>query len=494
MSYSITNLNIMNKTTSLLLFFLFMIFLASCRKDQAQPLPNLIIFLADDLGYNDISCYREATPDQPEMAPTSMTPNIDQLAEEGMRFTGFYAGAAVCSPSRSALITGRNATRVGIYNWIPANCPMHLRDEEITIAEMVKQKGYRTGHFGKWHLTSPGMGQPLPRDQGFDYSFFTYNNAQPSHKDPVNFHRNGREVGPLEGYACQLVADEALGWLDSIRTGDKPFFMNVWFNEPHVKLAAPEELTARHDYNQEYYGTIENMDLAIGRVMTFLKDNGLDKNTILIFTSDNGSQVRHSNYPFRGSKAFNYEGGVRVPFVIKWAGEIPAGEVSGVTGSLTDVFPSVASITGLALPGDREFDGIDLSPVFRGEVDDYQREDPVFFYRYFHDPICMLREGNWSLLGYDKLIPYSLNLNTVDLAKIKPEPGEPQWSEWGFKENHMEIILEQEPRIFELYNLETDPEQKNNLAGQYPDRVEEMKARMLELRKEMIEEGGDWYD
>jgi arylsulfatase A len=166
-----------------------------CKKVTEKP--NIILILADDLGYNDVSCYRNSNfEEQYENAPTSQTPNIDKLAESGMRFTDFYCGAAVCSPSRAALITGRNATRVGIYNWIPENGPMHLRSEEITIAELLKDKNYNTGHFGKWHLTSKGMDQPLPNDQGFDYSFFTYNNANPSHENPDNFYHNGQLVGP----------------------------------------------------------------------------------------------------------------------------------------------------------------------------------------------------------------------------------------------------------------------------------------------------------
>jgi arylsulfatase A len=476
-----------------LILFLIFIFSSGCKKSSENDPPNILIFLADDLGYNDISCYRQAIPGQPEKAPTSLTPNIDHLAEEGMRFTDFYAGAAVCSPSRVALITGRNATRAGIYNWIPADCPMHLRAEEITIAELVKQKGYRTGHFGKWHLTSPGTQQPLPNDQGFDYSFFTFNNAQPSHKDPVNFYRNGKETGPLTGYSCQLVADEAIGWLDSTTTGEDPFYIHVWFNEPHVKLAAPEELTSRHSHNSEYYGAIENMDLAVGKITSFLKNKGLEENTLIIFTSDNGSQVHHSNFPFRGRKAFNYEGGIRVPFIIKWEGRIPPGMVRDVTGSFTDILPSLAEITGSSLPAGRKIDGLSLLPVFMNETKDFVREEPLFFYRYFHDPICMLREGDWVLLGYDEPIPYQEELNTVELAKIKPPPDDPAWSEWGFKENHMNVILDQEPVYFELYNLEDDIQQKKDLATDYPGRVSDMKVRMTGLRQEMISEGGNWY-
>ncbi len=446
--------------------------------------PNIILILADDLGYNDLTCYRNHNPGQSkEFPPTAQTPNIDQLAEHGIRFTDFYCGAAVCSPSRSALMTGRNATRVGIYNWIPEESPMHLRASEVTIAEMLKQKDYKTAHFGKWHLTSQGTDQPLPNDQGFDYSFFAYNNAVPSQHNPENYYRNGEPVGKLEGYACQLVVDEALQWLDKNNHADAPFYIDVWFNEPHLKVAAPEELTKRHKYNSEYYGAIENMDIAVGRLMDYLKKNKLIDNTIVIFTSDNGSRWDHSNDPLRGEKCFNYEGGIREPFIISWPPKIPQGKTSNFTGSFTDILPTIASITQVPLPADRVYDGLDISPVFFGK-NIPAREEPVFFYRYFHDPICMLREGDWCLLGYQKLIPYAESLNEGELANIKP---------WNFEQNHMEYLKTLVPTIFELYNLKNDVEQKHDVAGEHPELVEKMKKEMLQLRDEMVKEGGDWY-
>lgn len=448
--------------------------------------PNIVLILADDLGYNDLSCYRNSNPSQStEFPPTSQTPNIDKLAEQGIRFTDFYCGAAVCSPSRSALITGRNATRVGIYNWIPENSPMHLRTSEITIAELLKRKSYKTGHFGKWHLTSQGTDQPLPNDQGFDYSFFAYNNAVPSHHNPENYYRNGKPVGKLEGYACQLVVDEALQWLDKEKDNEAPFYIDIWFNEPHLKVAAPEELTKRHKYNKEYYGAIENMDIAVGRLMDYLKQNDLIKNTIVIFTSDNGSRWDHSNDPLRGEKCFNYEGGVREPFIVSWPQNIPKGKVSWFNGSFTDVLPTIASIAEIPLPSDRIYDGIDISSVFFDVQNNMEREKPIFFYRYFHDPICMLREGKWCLLGYDELIPKSESLDEGQLGKIKP---------WHFMPNHMEYLKPLIPKYFELYNLEEDKEQDVDLSEKYPEIVSKMKSKMLELRVEMITEGGDWYN
>ena len=234
-------------------------------KEEAVPKPNIIILLADDLGYNDVSCYRnENFPQQSDSFPTSQTPNLDLLARQGIRFTNFYCGAAVSSPSRAALMTGRNCTRTGVYNYLEQNSPMHLRDSEVTIAEVLKQADYATGHFGKWHLSSGRPDQPYPNDQGFDYSFYALNNSVPSHHNPTNFFRNGEPQGEIEGYSCDIVVTEALQWLD--KNKQEPFFLNVWFNEPHFPMAAPEELKKRHAINPEYYGCIENMDIAIEKI------------------------------------------------------------------------------------------------------------------------------------------------------------------------------------------------------------------------------------
>ncbi len=470
---------------------LILLLLIGACQEQRQT-PNVVIFLADDLGYSDISIYREQI-NNPDKSSTAITSNVDELAREGMRMTAFYCGAAVCSPSRSAIITGRNATRLGIYNWIPpSDNPMNLRDEEWTIAEMLRHSGYRTGHFGKWHLTSEGMGQPLPMDQGFDHAFYTFNNAIPSHHNPENFHRNGEPVGTLKGYSCHLVVDEAIRWLDG-RDDQKPFFTNIWFNEPHEKVAAPDSLVNRHEYNEVYYGAIENMDHAIGRFVRYLEDRGLAENTIFIFTSDNGSQVKGSVGVFRGAKAFNYEGGLRVPFVIRWDGHVMKSTVSEIPGSFVDVLPSLAGLLKIDPGNKKALDGEDMSSVFLGKKC-FIRSSPIFFYRYFHEPIAMLREDQWVLLGYEKQLPYQHRYNTREQAKLKPSPDEPQWSMWGFQKSHMKFIDTLGIHHYELYDILQDPEQKNDLSEQYPEVADKMQTKMATLKKEMIEEGGNWYD
>ncbi len=467
-------------------------FLWGCKKTH-KKLPNIILMVADDLGYSDLSCYRENIQKM-ENPPTCQTPYIDNLAKNGMRFTSFYSGAAVCSPSRSALMTGRNKTRLGIYNWIPDNVPMHLRNEETTIAEMLKQNGYATGHFGKWHLTSANMSQPEPLDQGFDYAFWTHNNANPSHQNPVNFIRNRNKTGELKGYSSHLVVQEAKEWLDKQKGSKKPFYMNVWFHEPHLQQAAPDSLKNRHKKNKAYYGCIENMDYAIGKLMRYLKENKLDENTIILYTSDNGSKYPGSNDPFRGKKVFQYEGGIRVPFIAYWKGKIPKRTTSNTVGHFTDVLPTIAAFTKSEVPKNKIVDGENLSNVFTGNDKSYRRKAPLFFYRYFHDPICMLRQDDMVLLGYwKKPKPKKDDYNEVEEALFKPTNEEP-WSQWSFQKSHMEVLKKQEPKYFELYNIKNDEGQRIDIAAENPEITENMKQTMLIKRKEMVNEGGDWYE
>jgi arylsulfatase A len=180
----------------------------------AEQRPNVVVLLADDLGWKDIGCYG---------GPVK-TPTLDSLAAGGVRFTNFYSGAAVCSPSRATLLTGRQHLRAGIYSWIhDSDQNSHLLKREVTLAEVLRSNGYETVHLGKWHLGMPTPqkpNKPTPADHGFDYWFATANNAQPSHQDPVNFVRNGAPVGKTDGYACQVVADEAIVWLDETRDRD----------------------------------------------------------------------------------------------------------------------------------------------------------------------------------------------------------------------------------------------------------------------------------
>ena len=205
---------------------------AAAAESQLPDRPNVVILLADDLGYGDLACYGN---------PEARTPNIDRLAKEGVRFTDGYASFPVCSPSRAGLLTGRNANRYGIRDWIPPNSGVYLPRSEVTLAEVLRNAGYRTGHFGKWHLNSRTDGsEPTPMDHGFDHAFYTQNNAAPSHLNPTNFVGNTGLVGPLRGASALLVADEAIRWMKGADT-NQPFLLNVWFHEPHEPVTSADE-------------------------------------------------------------------------------------------------------------------------------------------------------------------------------------------------------------------------------------------------------------
>jgi len=274
-----------------------------------SPQPNIVVLFADDLGYKDIGCF-----DGPVK-----TPALDRLAASGIRFTDFYSGSPVCSPSRATLLTGRNHVRAGIYSVLIFNTErMHLLEREITLPEVLESHGYATAHFGKWHLGLPHQGQPnkpSPADHGFDYWFGMASGASPSHKNPTNFLRNGKPVGLMQGYSCQIVVDEAISWLKNQRDREAPFFLNLWFHKPHDPIAAPDDIVAQYgELNDDaaiYSGTIANTDRAIARLLEELKRVDSPENTLIFYSSDNGSYRRDRVGHLRGKKGSVYEGGIR---------------------------------------------------------------------------------------------------------------------------------------------------------------------------------------
>ncbi len=270
--------------------------LFSCESKLNDTRPNIVVVLCDDLGYGDLSCYGH---------PVIQTPNLDKLAEEGIKFTSFYSAAPVCSPSRAGLLTGRSPNRSGIYDYIrdakgeTEDCLdlVHLQADQQTIPAMLKKAGYATCLSGKWHLNSKfnSDAQPTPGYFGFDHWFATSNTAMPSHENPVNFVRDGEEVGELKGFSCQLVVDEVLNWLQNKKT-DNPFYVQVCFHEPHEPVASPPSLVAGYlpksvNENQaEYFANVANMDSAVGRLVKYLKEN-YGENTLIVFSSDNGPET-----------------------------------------------------------------------------------------------------------------------------------------------------------------------------------------------------------
>ena len=335
----------------------------------AAERPNVVLVLADDLGYGDLACYG---------ADGMLTPNLDRFATEGLRLTSCYAGHPNCSPSRTALMTGRTPTRVGVRTWIPQDSPVHVRKTEVTIARLLKNAGYATCHVGKWHLNGEfnKPTQPQPSDHGFDYWFSTQNNAAPSHRDPDNFVRNGEPVGKLTGYSAHRVADEALRWLAEGRDKAKPFFLYVCFHEPHEPIASDEKYTKLYKSNDPtfaaHHGNITQMDDAFGRIMKGLDEQQLRENTLVWFTSDNGPAItpahpHGSAGPLRDKKGSVYEGGIRVPGMIRWPGRTKPASASDEPVCGVDFLPTICAVTSVQPPADRRLDGTSVLPILEGQ-------------------------------------------------------------------------------------------------------------------------------
>ena len=246
--------------------------------------------------------------------------------------------------------------------------------------------------------------KPTPKQHGFDYWFATGNNAQPSHKDPVNFIRNGKPVGKIKGYASQIVVNEAISWLDEHRNPAKPFFLNIWFHEPHAPIAAPKTSVAPYgklnDPAAIYSGTIDNTDRAIARLLKKLKQVDAPENTLIIYSSDNGSYRNDRTGHLRGSKGSNFEGGIRVPGIFYWPGTIGGERVEKSPAGLVDLLPSVCGLLGIDKPEGVHLDGSDLSPLLRGEPDKFSRHQPLLWLLPTNAGAIALREGKYSLVGY----------------------------------------------------------------------------------------------
>ena len=437
---------------------------------SAAERPNIVMLLSDDLGYQDIGCY-----DGPVKTPT-----LDGLAAAGTRFTDFYSGCAVCSPSRATLLTGRHHIRAGVYSWIhDPSQNSHLLEREITLAEILKRAGYATAHVGKWHLGLPTdrRDKPTPDEHGFGYWFATWNNASPSHKNPNNFIRNGEPVGELEGYSCQLVADEAIQWLESHREPNAPFFLNVWFHEPHAPIAAPEEIVQEYGETRDqaavYSATIDNTDRAVARLLAKLEqiDPGR-KNTLIIYASDNGSYRDDRTGGLRGRKGQNWEGGIRVPGIFCWPGTIKPGTVRHEPAGVVDVLPTVCGLLGLDKPEDRHLDGSDLTPLLTGTGNAFHRHQPLFWHLQKSRPIVAMRDGDYSLVADPA---YELSRSNM------------------FREEWIAKIKAGTYTNFRLYNLAEDPQQQHDIADQHPELTSGLKQKLRAINDSIMADGADWH-
>ena len=440
--------------------------------------PNIIFLLADDLGFRDVGCY-----DGP-----IHTPAIDSLAEKGTKFTTFYSGSAVCSPSRATMLTGRHHIRTGIYSWVhEPSQKSHLLEREITIPEVLKEKGYSTAHFGKWHLGLPYgkyKNKPTPDKHGFDYWFLTENNASPNHKNPTNFIRNGTPIGKTKDYSCHIVIDEALDWLQKkqLENHEPPFFLNIWFHEPHKKMAAPDECISPYltdgdtgigkDSAALYSGTIDNTDRAIKKLLLYLEKQNLMENTLIVYSSDNGSFRLDRVGVLKGKKGSNYEGGLRVPGIFCWPAKIKAGIQIEEPAGLVDLTATICDFVGYKMPEEIHLDGSSLQPLLTGDPQNFKRVQPFFWHLEQSKQIVGIRDGNYSLLAYpDYELSKSKNFNEAWIPTIK---------EGGYRD-------------FELYDLVNDPMQEDDLAKQRPELLSTLKNKLLKINASVMAEGPDWH-
>jgi arylsulfatase A len=441
----------------------FTIFLGVCFLNpilKATEKPNFILINVDDLGWTDLGCYGSKIYE---------TPNIDELAGNGMRFTDAYAACAVCSPTRAAIMTGRYPARLGVTDWIRARfqggripndkknpmgwtgskankvlCPKNalwMESEEITIAEQLRKVGYKTCHIGKWHL---GADDWYPERQGFDENYGGCDYGQPpSYYDPFSNKRlegiNGLPGKKKGQYLTDRECDEALGFIS--RNKKEPFFIYFANYAVHTPIQAKvslldkykskiNEMSGVKHKNAAYATMVESVDQAVGRIMEKLIEYELSNNTVIIFTSDNGGLLGPTNNaPLRSGKGYPYEGGIRVPLIMYWPGVIRAGAISNVPVSSIDYFPTICAASGVALPSENIVDGLDLKPLIAGERS-LKREDLFWHFPHYRGrimPYTIIRSGPWKLIKrYDgkeyELFDLAQDIGeTEDLSKKMPE-------------------------------------------------------------------------
>ncbi len=447
--------------------------------EEARTRPNFLIILVDDMGYGDPGCYGNKI---------IRTPHIDQLAREGIRFTDCYAPAPVCSPSRAAMLTGRTPNRLGIYDWISdaqGSNFMCLKTQEVTLAELLKAAGYTTSVVDKWHCNGKfnHADQPKPSDHGFDHWYVSAQNLK-RQLNPYQFVHNGKQIVTQKGYACEVVAHESIRWLNQERDRQRPFFQCVWFHEPHEPIDAPPDLVKEYGAYEGtrplYYANVTNLDRQIGKVLKNLEQQGLSENTVVLFTSDNGPAKLQAGYrsrshgtagPLREYKWTLFEGGIRVPGIMRWPGHTQAGQVINEPISGVDVLPTFCRIAGVSMPDDRVIDGVDLSPMFSGKR--IVRKIPLHWHYYapYAGPLSVMRKGVWVVTG-------QWDIDHPVMGRMKKE--------------HVTLIKKAKLRDFKLYNLRDDIGQTTDVGDTYPQRLKEMSAELVRLYTEVQAEAPTW--
>lgn len=449
--------------------FLLIFLLSTCSLIAAKK-PNVVFILVDDLGWSDLACYGSQMYE---------TPNLDRLSGNAVRFTNAYAGGSVCSPTRAAILTGRSPARLNITDWIPGytgkkmkliSPPIHneLPLSEVTMAEVFKENGYKTAYIGKWHLGHEGF---FPTDQGFDINIAGHHKGSPPggyyspYKNPM------LKDGPKGEYLPDRLTDESIKFIENEKDGEKPFFLYLSYYTVHTPIQASKRhiehykkkmsslkktapiierdgKTLASQNNAAFASMVTAMDENVGRLYKKIEELGLDKNTIIVFTSDNGGLSTKktpgptSNLPLRAGKGWCYEGGIRVPLIIKAPGIQPS--VSHTPVISMDFFPTLLDLAGIEKKEELHKDGLSLVNVLKGASQKLSRDYLVWHYPHYHGsmwrPGAAIRSGKWKMI---------------------------EFFETGEKE---------------LYDLSEDLGELKNLAAKYPEVMQKLSSQMDEWR------------
>ncbi len=435
---SIKFFNLRKVMACIILFSL--LFLVTCKKNKKQPRPNILFILTDDQGYGDFSCFGNNIVN---------TPNLDSLYKESTCFTRYIMNT-VSAPTRASLMTGRYNYRMGV--WDTWHGGVNMRTEEVTIAEALRDAGYHTGFFGKWHL---GYDYPFrPIDQGFTetYEWDVFPNGNWGSRVDPYMKRNGKPGIQHQGFLTDLIIDNAIEYIENQSKTGQPFFAYVATFLPHIwgGVQVPEkyiepfrENDTLIDYNREIYGMVEKTDECIGRLLQKLKELGLDKNTVVVFSSDNGPQIwkqpRH-NMGLRGAKTTSYEGGIRLPCFFRWPGQFEAGKSIDQMAAHVDMMPTILDICGVPHPAGVNFDGKSLLPLLKQENANMQER---YIMGQFHREIYFDQSQIWQN-------------SFIRGQKYKLVNGK------------------------ELFQINIDPYEENNIAETNPDIVKTLRSKYKE--------------
>ena len=434
--------------------------------------PNIIIILVDDMGYGDLGCFGN---------PTIRTPNLDRMASEGQKWTSFYAGAIVCTPSRAALITGRHAIRSGLVSdrtWVlPHNAAAGLPDEEITVSEVLRSQGYATGYLGKWHLGH--LPRYLPTRHGFDYYYGTpYSNDEKVSDEWKHAFvgKRGWEVSlfydsrseywdiPLirneeilerpvdQTRLTKSYTEEAIRFIRLHKKG--PFFLYLSHNMPHVPLFSSPQFRGK-SLAGPYGDAVEELDWSTGQIVDVLREEGLAQNTLVVFTSDNGPWAAFREHGgssglLRDQKGTTWEGGIRVPAIFWWPGRVEPGIVTGI-GSAMDLFNTAIALAGGEVPGDRIIDGVDLSPVLLGSGE--SPRETLLYYR--GRRVWAVRKGPFKAHFFSK-------------------------PEWG----HDLVEKQHDPPL--LFHLDRDPSERFDISKDHPEVISEIREILRKHQEDLV--------